>query len=388
LNQQSDGRPIDLTRSDLNLPPFWPGMRIGLFGGSFDPAHEGHVAVSLAALRALRLDQVWWLVSPHNPLKPDAPSRDLARRIVAARAIVRDPRIKVTGIEAALGTTYTAETLRRLIPRLRGLKVVWLMGADNLENFHYWSGWQAIAASLPIAVFNRPGGGLKALASPAAGALSAARVSPAAASRLAGMRPPAWVFLPFPNTDMSSTELRAGLRKRTSPRLESVTVSRLSLNVGGSAGSFVKGRSPARKGRTLTTALRSGVTRSRAPRIATARRELAAAAALKVVLHSLEESKAEDLISIDIRGKSTLGDYMVVASGRSQRHVAAIADRLLGDLRDAGQHDVRVEGLRVADWVLIDAGDVIVHVFRPEVRAFYNLEKMWLADHPAGPVAV
>ena len=107
-----------------------------------------------------------------------------------------------------------------------------------------------------------------------------------------------------------------------------------------------------------------------------------------MVLTSLAEAKAEDLVTIDLTGKSSLGDYMVVASGRSHRHVAAIADRLLGDLKEAGGSEVRVEGLRHGDWVLIDAGDVIVHIFRPEVRTFYNLEKMWQAEHPAAPVAV
>ena len=105
---------------------------------------------------------------------------------------------------------------------------------------------------------------------------------------------------------------------------------------------------------------------------------------MKVALRSLDEAKAEGLVSIDITGKSPMGDYMVVASGRSHRHVGAIADRLLGDLRDAGVRHVHVEGLRALDWVLIDTGDVIVHVFRPDVRAFYNIEKMWLADH--GPL--
>ncbi len=107
-----------------------------------------------------------------------------------------------------------------------------------------------------------------------------------------------------------------------------------------------------------------------------------------MVLRSLNEAKSEDILSIDLNGKSTLGDYMIVASGRSNRHVAAIAERLLDDLKEAGSGDVRVEGLRTGDWVLVDAGDVIVHIFRPEVRAFYNLEKMWLADHPTAPVAV
>ena len=107
-----------------------------------------------------------------------------------------------------------------------------------------------------------------------------------------------------------------------------------------------------------------------------------------MVLTSLDDAKAEDLISIDITGKSSLGDYMVVASGRSDRHVGAMAERLVTDLKEAGCEDIRVEGLRNCDWVLVDAGDVIVHIFRPEVRSFYNIEKMWLADHPAAPVAV
>jgi ribosome-associated protein len=138
----------------------------------------------------------------------------------------------------------------------------------------------------------------------------------------------------------------------------------------------------------LNTAMRSEGAPRRAPRLATARREIAAADALKVVLASLDEAKAEDLVSIDITGKSPLGDHMIVASGRSHRHVGAIADRLVSDLKESGVREVRVEGLRNCDWVLVDTGDLIVHVFRPEVRSFYNLEKMWQADQLAGPVAV
>ena len=133
--------------------------------------------------------------------------------------------------------------------------------------------------------------------------------------------------------------------------------------------------------------MRTEERRLHSPRLATARRELEPAAALKVVLTSLDDSKAEDLVSIDLTGKTPLADYMVVASGRSERHVAAVGERLVEDLKKAGATDIRVEGLRHADWVLVDAGDVVVHVFRPEVRAFYNLEKMWQADRPNGPVA-
>jgi ribosome-associated protein len=140
--------------------------------------------------------------------------------------------------------------------------------------------------------------------------------------------------------------------------------------------------------RTLTTATRTGQAPGRSPRLASVRRELAAPDALKVILESLDESKAEETVSIDITGKSSMSDHMVVATGRSQRHVGAIADRVVEDLKTAGGQDIRVAGMPHCDWVLIDAGDIIVHIFRPEVRSFYNIEKMWRAEHPAGPIAV
>ena len=202
----------------VSLPPFWPGMRIGLFGGSFDPAHDGHRRVSLEALKRLHLDQVWWLVSPQNPLKPNAPSSDLARRIAAAEKVAGHPRIRVTGVEAAFGTTYSAETLARLLPRLCGVRPVWMMGADNLASFHHWRDWQRIAATLPIAVFNRPGDTLRALASPAAKTFARFRLGAAEAPLLAVTPAPAWLFLPSPHIDISSTALR---RLATGPVLAS-----------------------------------------------------------------------------------------------------------------------------------------------------------------------
>ncbi len=112
------------------------------------------------------------------------------------------------------------------------------------------------------------------------------------------------------------------------------------------------------------------------------------AAILATVLHSLSDAKAEDIVTIDLNGKTSIGDYMVIASGRSHRHVGAIAEQLRDKLKDEGHRDLRVEGLPHCDWVLIDSGDVIVHIFRPEVRQFYNLERMWSADRPTDPVAV
>ncbi len=149
---------------------------------------------------------------------------------------------------------------------------------------------------------------------------------------------------------------------------------------------------PRRKDEPLNTAVQPLGAGVRARHPATGLRKIAseipAPEAVKVILHSLDESKAEDTLSIDITGKSPLGDFMVVASGRSHRHVGAIADRLVSDLKDAGLPTPRVEGVPHCDWVLIDAGDVIVHVFRPEVRSFYNLEKMWTAEHLNGPTPV
>lgn len=126
---------------------------------------------------------------------------------------------------------------------------------------------------------------------------------------------------------------------------------------------------------------------SGAPQHARARKRKQKGPLLESVLKSLSGSKAEDTVSIPLAGKSSIGDYMIVTSGRSQRHVGAIAERLLSDLRDAGHGRLRAEGMPSCDWVLIDAGDVIVHIFRPEVRSFYNLEKMWLAGHPEERVA-
>jgi nicotinate-nucleotide adenylyltransferase len=224
-NTQSERRATVNRRlpiADRRLPPFASGMRIGLLGGSFDPAHAGHRAISLVALRSLGLDQVWWLVSPHNPLKPDGPSADLGRRIRRARRVANHPRIKVTGIEAVLGTRYTADTLKKLAPRLAGVDVVWLMGADSLADFHRWDRWQSIAATTPMAVFNRPGFALRALGSPAAHALSHGRIPESAAAEVPGSQPPGWVFLTRPQIALSSTALRAASEKRR--RLESVNI--------------------------------------------------------------------------------------------------------------------------------------------------------------------
>jgi len=193
----------------VTLPPHAPGQRIGLFGGSFNPPHEGHLLVAETALRRLKLDRVWWLVTPGNPLKETAGLPSQEERMAACRRLIgHDPRIIVTGIEAGIGTRYTQETIAFLKSRVPGVRFVWLMGSDNLASFHRWQKWRDIAAMVPMAVIDRPGTTLRAVASPAARALAASRLGEREASTLAAREAPAWVFLYGRRSDLSSTRLR------------------------------------------------------------------------------------------------------------------------------------------------------------------------------------
>ena len=187
----------------------WPvaraGMVVGLLGGSFDPAHAGHVHITHEALKRFRLDRVWWLVSPGNPLKARTPA-PLSVRLAEARRLMRHPRVEVTGIEARLGTRFTAETLAALRARYPGVRFVWLMGADNLVQFHRWERWRGIVGAVALGVLARPGAGLRARTSPAARLLGRARVPALALGRRA---PPAWCFANLPMVDLSSSRIRA-----------------------------------------------------------------------------------------------------------------------------------------------------------------------------------
>jgi len=194
------------------LPPHPRGLRVGLLGGSFDPPHAGHLAISRVALRRLRLDRLWWLVTPGNPLKDPQALQPLETRLEACRTLAKHPRIVVTDVEAQIGARFTCDTLRQLRRRCPGVHFVWIMGADNLLSFHCWRSWRAIADLVPVAVIDRPGATLKLEGARATQALRKARRPERDSFALATARPPAWVILHARRSALSSTALRAAER--------------------------------------------------------------------------------------------------------------------------------------------------------------------------------
>lgn len=189
-----------------------PGMRVGLYGGSFNPAHEGHAHVAETARRRLGLDRVIWLVSPQNPLKSNHETAPLAERMAGARRVARGRNMIVSDAETRFGSQYTVDTLRALKARFPGVHFVWIMGADSLATFHRWRGWTQIMAEVPVAVVSRPWISLKSRSSPAARRFADARASIQQAKLLPGTTPPRWVFLTGPLNFQSSTLLRERMR--------------------------------------------------------------------------------------------------------------------------------------------------------------------------------
>lgn len=197
----------------LRLPHAEPGNRIGIFGGSFNPPHSGHRLVAMTALKRLNLDQVWWLVTPGNPLKSTRELAPLEMRIHMTSAFADHPKMKVTAHELSLGTPYTAETLKTICLKRPRLKFVWIMGADNLSSFHRWQNWRMIMESVPVAVVDRPHASMSVMSSPAAQAYQGARIDEADADILPELQAPAWTFLHAPLDQNSSTDLRS--RRKT-----------------------------------------------------------------------------------------------------------------------------------------------------------------------------
>ena len=192
----------------IRPPPFGDGQRIGLFGGSFNPAHHGHYMVALYAWKKLRLDWVWWLVAPQNPLKDPNETGEYAARLALTRQVARHPRFVVTDIEIQMGSRTTAQTLRGLAPILKRGRFVWIMGADSFANLHRWNDWREIPETLPLAILARPGYSLRALGGEAANRYDEQEVPSFLAPQLVTMTPPAWVFIPMPLRKESSTAIR------------------------------------------------------------------------------------------------------------------------------------------------------------------------------------
>ncbi len=198
-----------ISASFAGLPPHGRGQRIGVFGGSFNPPHDGHRAASLLALRRLALDRVWWLVSPGNPLKDTRDLPPQAQRMAAAARVAAHPRIAVSGFERELGSPYTCDLVAALVARCPSVHFVWLMGADSFADLHLWKNWRTIAATVPMGVVDRPGSTLRAAQTRAAAALAGRRLPERAAACLATASPPAYVFLHGKRSPLSSTALRA-----------------------------------------------------------------------------------------------------------------------------------------------------------------------------------
>jgi ribosome silencing factor RsfS/YbeB/iojap/nicotinate (nicotinamide) nucleotide adenylyltransferase len=299
--------------------------------------------ISELALKLLDLDQIWWLVSPQNPLKPVAGMAPFAVRLEGARRIAEaDRRILVTDIESRLGSSrYTADTLKALRRRFPRLRFVWMMGGDNLVQISTWERWPEIFRTVPIAVFDRPSYSLKAFSGVAAKRFARYRVAVSRERRLAEMEPPAWVYFHTRLDDRSATRIRSEPNDIPSNRLAE------------------------QKPELSTIAALLPRTQPIEPH----------PTILDLVLQTLEDGKAEEIVTIDLAGKTTIADHMVIASGRSTRQVLALTEHL--DEVLSRRIRISIEGKTQGDWVLIDAGDVIVHLFRPEIRSYYNLEKMW-----------
>jgi ribosome silencing factor RsfS/YbeB/iojap len=219
------------------------------------------------------------------------------------------------------------------------------MGTDILPQLKDWAGWRELFAAIPIAAFARPGWSYPALASAAPRAFARYRIDAEQARTLASTPPPAWCFIPSRLDSHSATAIRAVRLQRSRPSTAKA------------------------KGKTISDPIRQLADRSKD-----------ADALLALVRRSLDDDKAEDVVVIDLKGKSSFADYMVIASGRSNRQVVAIADHLAEKLKQAGHGYIPIEGKQGGDWVLVDAGDVVAHIFRPEPRAFYALEKMWALE--------
>ena len=205
-NVAPKGIVTDMTTN--STPHAAAGQRIGVLGGSFNPAHEGHLHISELALKILKLNEIWWLVSPQNPLKPERGMASLKDRLAQAEQVAQGHQITVTDLERELGTQFTVDTLAALRQRFDGVNFVWLMGADNLLQIDRWARWEQVFETVPVAVFARPSYSNEAEKAKASRQFARYRLDSERADQLAEMSPPAWVFLKTPENPISATEIR------------------------------------------------------------------------------------------------------------------------------------------------------------------------------------
>jgi len=390
--------------------------RIGVLGGSFNPAHIGHRKVAESAIRGLALDEVWLLVSPGNPLKSVAGMAPFPVRLRSAESIADGKRIFAVGLEEAWHTRYTRDTLRLLRRRFPRACFVWLMGADILVQLPRWRRWEEVVRLAPFAVLPRPGFTLAALAGCVAQRYRHARMPRGNGKLLlAGRRnPPAWVFLPGTEDPHSASAIRrrargeetittlppddASWRERRISRVRrpgvSAALKARAAEVSAAASppesvrkkaaaagprKIVEKTAEAKKG---TSPQKTEATPGKAPsaRRRKAKEELALDALQAAIIQSLEDDKAEDLVTLDLVGRASFADRMVIATGFADRQISTMARHLEEKLKAMGFGRLAIEGRPGSDWMLVDAGDIVVHLFKPEARAHYALERMWGAE--------
>lgn len=309
---------------------------------------------------------MWFLVAPQNPLKQARGMDRFEARLHSAQTLAAgDPRLIATGIERRLGTRFTVQTLALLRRRFPRARFVWLMGADNLVQLPRWQGWTRILGLVPVAVHPRPGSTRVALSSLAAKRFRSARLPARATHALPVRATPAWTMLEGPELALSATAIREsrGASKRPAPAAAEVPAAPTRK---GDPAAPPRGSDPAAPPRKAEPRARRKEPRLPPPRIETL---------VELARASLDDDKAEDVVVIDLEGKASFADRMIVATGLAGRQIDAMASHLLDRFSKAGVRRVKVEGSD--DWVLIDAGDLIVHLFKPEARAAYGIEKMW-----------
>jgi len=387
----------------LPVIPTWGDgrrVRIGLLGGSFNPVHRGHLEVAARALRMLALDQVWLMVSPGNPLKPVEGMAPFAERLSGVRAVVDGKRILASDIERRLGTRYTVDTITALRLRFPNASFVWLMGADGLASLPRWRDWRTMVATVPIAVLPRPRYNMAALFGQAARVMARDRCPARAAPLLVRERGHAWAFLPGPQNGISATALRETARTdpghpsgetiiASKPPSSDATPKRRTAASATGAATPTKPKAPKRvTDPALAEAAKAAPTPRKKAAVAGPRRRVKREPVsadklelyLGVITESLADDKAEDIVVIDLTGRAAFADRMVIATGLADRQISAMSAHLERKLADAGLKRVSSEGANGSDWVLIDAGDIVIHLFKAEARALYGLEKMWGAD--------